>query len=139
MSYLEKYVLSQKDVVKIKPEKNRLFLVLKWIWGVLGFWVLLIPTIQAISASIEFRTTEYLITDSKVMEKYGFLATHTDEMKLNKIENITVTYTLFGKIFNYATMRIQGTNHNDIVFTCIKNAEELKKQINELIDSQQQN
>ena len=132
MSYLEKNVISSRDVVKVIPKKNPIFLILKWIWGVLGFWLLFIPTFQAIKATIIYCTTEYLVTNFKVLEKYGWISTHTDEMTLTKIENIVVKYSFFGKIFNYGKIIIQGANHNNIVFSNIKNAEAVKKEINEL-------
>ena len=133
MSYLEKNVVSSKEKVMIVPTKNPVFLVLRWIWGVLGFWLLLIPTIKAIKETIRFGTTEYLVTDQKIMEKYGWISTHTDEMPLSKIENIVVNYTFWGKIFNYGTVVCQGTNRNNITFRCVKNAESIKKAIIELI------
>lgn len=67
------------------------------------------------------------------MEKYGWISTHTDEMPLTKIENIVVNYSFWGKIFNYGTVSIQGANGNNINFKNIKNAEYIKKQLNELI------
>ncbi len=133
MSYLERNVVSSKEKITIVPEKNKIFLVLRWIWGILGCWLILIPTIKAITATIKFNTTEYLITDKRVMEKYGWIATHTDEMNLEKIENVTVTYSFWGKIFNYGTVRFQGANYNNIEFHYIKNAEYLKKKVNEII------
>ncbi|MBQ8320571.1 MAG: PH domain-containing protein [Clostridia bacterium] len=133
MNYLKKNVLLSTECIKIEPQKNPIFLVIKWIWGILGFWLLLIPTIKAINATIKYKTTEYLITDKRVMEKYGWISTHTDEMLLNKVENITVSYSFWGKIFNYGTIRFQGTNRNDVIFFYIKNAETIKKQFNELL------
>ena len=133
MGYLEKKVVSDKETVKVVPRKNPIFIVLKWIWGILGFWLLLIPTIKALKETVRFCTTEYLVTDQNVMEKYGWISTHTDEMPLEKIENIVVSYTFWGKIFNYGTVVCQGTNHNNIVFRNINNAELIKKQINELL------
>ncbi len=133
MSYLEKNVLNDGEIVKIRPQKNPIFLVLRWIWGILGCWLLLIPTIKAIMATVRYCTTEYLVTDKKVMEKYGWIATHTDEMPLSKIENIVVQYTFWGKIFNYSQVIIQGANRNNITFSYIKGGERLKKQLNSLI------
>jgi len=130
---LEKNVLSSNETIKIRPEKNPVFLVLSWIWGILGFWLLLIPTFRAIKKTVQYCNTEYLVTDKRIMEKYGWLSTHTDEMLLTKIENIVVNYTFFGKIFNYGTVSIQGANRNNVNFTCIKNAEKLKREINDLI------
>lgn len=133
MSYLEKNVLSETEIILMKVEKNPIFLILSWIWGILGFWLLFIPTIKAIIYTIRYVTTEYLVTDKSVMEKQGWISTHTDETPLNKIENIVVHYTLFGKIFNYGTVSIQGANRNNIVFKNVKNAENVKKQLKELI------
>ena len=133
MAYLEKNVLGKGEVVKIRPVKNSLSLLFRWIWGVLGCWLLLIPTIQAISATVKFKTTEFLVTDKRVMEKYGWLSTHTDEMPLGKIENITVDYTFWGKILNYGTITFQGANHNNVKFTWVKDAESVKRKINEMI------
>ena len=133
MSYLSEKVIIPGEVVKIEPKKNTIFLVFRWIWGVLGCWLLLIPTIKAINATVEFCTTEYLVTDKRVLEKYGWIATHSDDMPLTKIENITVNYSFWGKIFNFGDVCIQGANCNNIIFTCIKDAEEIKRQINKLI------
>lgn len=133
MSYLEQNVMSSKEVVKIKPQKNSIFLVLAWIWGILGCWLIFIPTVKAIIKTVKFCSTEYLITDKKAMEKYGWISTHTDEMPLEKIENIVVNYTFWGKVFNYGNICLQGTNRNNINFTQIKDAESIKKQINDLL------
>lgn len=133
MSYLEQNVMSSKEVVKIKPQTNSIFLVLAWIWGILGCWLIFIPTVKAIIKTVKFCSTEYLITDKNAMEKYGWISTHTDEMPLEKIENIVVNYTFWGKVFNYGNICLQGTNRNNINFTQIKDAESIKKQINDLL------
>ena len=132
MSYLENNVVGTSEIIKIRPQKNAMFLVLKWIWGILGCWLLLIPTIKAIAATVKFCTTEYLVTDKNVMEKHGLISTHTDEMPLDKIENIVVDYTFWGKIFNYGTVTFQGANYNVVRFCFVKNAEKIKKAINSL-------
>ena len=66
------------------------------------------------------------------MEKHGLISTPTDEMPLNKIENIVVDYTFWGKIFNYGTVTFQGANYNNVRFYFVKNAEKIKKAINSL-------
>ncbi len=134
MSYLEKKVISSNEKILLHPKKNPLFLVLKWIWGILFFWLLLIPTFKAIKATIRYATTDYVITDKRVVEKYGWISTCTNEMPLNKIENATVVYTFWGKIFNYADLIFQGANRNNVTFRFIKNAEKIKKEYNQLLN-----
>ncbi len=134
MSYLIDKVLTEKDVVRIEPEKNPVILLFPWIFGVLFIWLLFIPFILAIVKTVKFYNIEYLVTNRKVYEKYGWIATHTDEMPLDKIENIVVEYTFFGKIFNYSVVSIQGTNKNNINFLYVKDGEEIKKQLNLIIN-----
>ena len=134
MSYLIDKVLTEKDVVRIEPEINPVILLFPWIFGVLFIWLFFIPFILAIVKTVRFYNTEYLVTNRKVYEKYGWIATHTDEMPLDKIENIVVEYTFFGKIFNYSVVSIQGTNKNNINFLYVKDGEEIKKQLNSIIN-----
>ena len=135
MSYLRNNVITSNEIVKIEPKKNPIFLVFKWMWGILGSWLLLIPTFIAIKETVKFCTTEYLVTDKNAMEKNGWISTHSDQIKLEKIENITVNYTFWGKLFNYGTVCIQSANRNNVNFINVKDAERVKKQINELLDN----
>ena len=154
-NYLERKVLSDNEQILLEVKKNPLSLIGKW----LGFvvWVVVIwfasvwltqflgdlaqavmvlvifPLISAIKASIKFANIEYAVTNKRVMEKYGWLNTHTDEMPLNKVENITVTVSFWGRIFNYGNVCIQGANRNNVNFSFVKDAEEVKKYINSLI------
>ena len=133
MSYLERKVLGNSETVKIVPKKNKIILVPVWLFGILASWLLFIPTIMAIKATIRFLSVEYLVTDKYVMEKYGLIASYTDDMPLSKVENVAVQYTLLGKIFNYGDVVIQGANRNNVRFSYVKDAEDTKKQINELL------
>ncbi len=133
MSYISKRILTKDELIMIKPEKNPIFLVLKWVWGILGCWLLFIPTIQAIKATIKFCTTEYLVTNKRALEKYGWVATQTDDIMLNKVENVTVTYSFWGRIFNYGNICIQGANQNNVNFNCVMDAEWTKRQISSLL------
>lgn len=132
-SYLKKKALGVTETIKIHPRKNPIFLILRWIWGILGCWLFLVPLIKAIAATIRFTHTEYLITDKNVMEKYNVFNTVTNQMPLDKIENVLVTYTFWGKVFNYGNIVFSGANNNPVVFVCVKNAERIKKQINSML------
>ncbi|MCF0117243.1 MAG: PH domain-containing protein [Bacilli bacterium] len=132
MSYIEKNLPAGEEV-KLVVKKNPLFLVLPWRWGVLGIWLFFILLIEAIKKTIAYIGTEYVITNKKVHEKYGLISTHTDEMPLTRIENITCTYSFWGKLFNYGTVCIQGANINNVIFKYVKDAEQVKKDISALI------
>ena len=131
-NYIDKNLGRGEEIVK-KAQLNSLFLLGKWICGICFFWLLFIPTIKAIVATIQFKNMELGITTKRVMGKTGVFNTKALDAPLNKIQNTSVTQTFWGKIFNYGTVVCQGANRNNITFRCVKNAESIKKAINELI------
>lgn len=133
MGYIEKNILSKDETVVFVPEKSKIVLVWSWVLGIVGFWLLLIPTILAIITTIRFHYTEFAITNKKIIEKYGWLNTHCDEMLISHVENITVTKSFFGTIFHYGTVCIQGNNRNNINFMFVKNPERVRKEINDIL------
>ena len=51
-SYVVNNVLQNGETVVERFKLHPMRLILRWIWGILGFWLLLIPTIKAIRLSI---------------------------------------------------------------------------------------
>ena len=70
---------NNENVVE-KVQLHPLRIVLAWIWGILGFWLLFIPTIKAIKLTVSYKNTEMVITNKKAIEKYGWIKVHCDEM-----------------------------------------------------------
>ena len=133
MNYIETNSLVSDEKIRYMPQKCKIPLFWHWVFGILFFWLLLIPLIKAIRYHIEFVTTEYAITDKKVIEKYGLLSVVCDEMKLEKIENVTISKTFWGNVFNYGDLHIQGANRNNVNFSGIKYPEEAKKMIHQML------
>ena len=44
--YVEQNLGKNESIVKM-AKMTPVFLVFKWVWGILGFWLLLIPTFKA--------------------------------------------------------------------------------------------
>jgi hypothetical protein len=132
-SYLKKKALGVTETIKIRPRQNPIFLILRWIWGILGCWLFLVPLIKAIAATIRFTHTEYLVTNKHVMEKHNVFNTYTAQIALNEIKHIAVIYTFWGKIFNYGNIVFSSSGSLSVSFICIKNAERIKKQINSML------
>ena len=131
-----KYVernLNLKEEVLRNAELHPLQLILAWIWGVLGCWLLLIPTIKAIKATVMFCNTELAITDKRVIGKVGFIKSASLDTPLNKIQAVTVNSGFWGKIFNYGTVSIQSGG-NALEFVAVKDADGFKKFLMNQID-----
>ncbi len=132
MGYVEQN-LGKNEVVVKKADRNGLFLLGAWIKGILLFWLLLIPTIQAIAATITFSRVELAVTNKRIVGKVGVLKTKTLDAPLNKIQTVSIKQTFFGKIFNYSTVVVK-TGGEDFVFDCIKSGDTFKRMVMSQID-----
>ena len=54
-------------------------------------------------------TTEIGVTSHRFVEKSGLVALRTNEIALHNIEGVRVNQTVMGRVFNYGTVRIEGT------------------------------
>ena len=127
MTYAEKN-LGKNEVIVKQADKNALFLLGPWIVGILFCWLLLIPTIKAIIATIRFNKLTLAITNKRVLGSVGVLKTTTLDAPLNKIQNVSERQKFLGKIFNFSTIRIE-TAAGKFEFDCIKNGNQFKNMI----------
>ncbi len=130
--YVENNLGRGETVIK-KADLNPLALLGAWIAGVLFFWLLFIPTIKAIIATIQFFNMELAITNKRVVGKVGVLNTKSLDAPLDKVQNAGVQQTLFGKIFNYGTVTID-TAAGKFSFSFVKNGDAFKGQLMSQID-----
>lgn len=54
-------------------------------------------------------TTETVVTDKRIIHKRGFVARHTQEMNISKVETVDVMQSFWGRILGYGTVRAIGT------------------------------
>lgn len=81
-----------------------------YVWVVL----LLIPTyglslLLLIPIIIRNTTTEFAITNKRVIFKSGFLRRDADELRLEKVETVKVDQSITGRILRYSTITVVGT------------------------------
>ena len=72
--------------------------------------LMLIPAVVFIlSAYIARRSSEFAVTNRRVIMKAGVIQTRSLEILLNKVEAIAVTQTLLGKMMNYGDIIVTGS------------------------------
>lgn len=76
--------------------------------------ILLLPAVGVgliflVWAWIAYRTTEFAVTDKRLIAKTGLVSRNTVEMFLDKVESLNVVQTIPGRILNYGTVTIRGT------------------------------
>jgi uncharacterized membrane protein YdbT with pleckstrin-like domain len=70
---------------------------------------LALAVLAAIPGFIRRHSSEYAVTNKRVVVKVGLVRRHSTEILLRQVEGITVDQGIFGRIFNYGTIVIEGT------------------------------
>ncbi len=60
-------------------------------------------------AVIKRSSTEFAVTDQRVIYKAGIFARHSIEMNRTKVESVDVDQSILGRIFGYGKVTIRGT------------------------------
>lgn len=96
--------------------------------------VILFGIYNIISAYINYQTSEYGITDKRILMKTGWIQRNSLEVFLDKIEAVRVGQSILGRILNYGTLIIVGTGGTEDPFFNIPDPLSFRKQVQQQID-----
>jgi uncharacterized membrane protein YdbT with pleckstrin-like domain len=103
-----------------------------------GAIVMLLGLILGISALIKWSSSEFAVTDKRVLIKVGLIQRKSFETMLSKIEGIQVDQGIFGRILNYGTITVTGTGGSKEPFHTISYPLEFRKKVQEQISRTQE-
>lgn len=96
---------------------------------------LLVGVIDSIGQAVARRFAEFSVTNRRIIAKAGVLRKHSLELMLSKVEAISVTQGLLGRILGYGSIIVGGTGGTKEVFPNVANPEELRRQVQQQIAS----
>ena len=96
--------------------------------GVIGLVLLLPPWIKSSSS-------EFAITNKRVLIKVGLIRRHSLELLLQKVEGIGVDQGFLGRILGYGTITISGVGGTKEAFRMISNPLEFRRQVQASLSS----
>ena len=86
---------------------------------------------------LRLKTSEFVITTLRIILKVGILSTKTQEILLKKVETISIHQGLWGRIFNFGTVRVSGTGGGISAFAFIRSPKEFRENVQEEISKAQ--
>lgn len=95
--------------------------------AILPFLLGLVSFLVAISS---YLTTEFALTDKRVIAKTGVLQRRSLELLLPKVESIGITQPLVGRLLDYGTIVVTGTGGTKELFKNVASPLELRKKVN---------
>jgi uncharacterized membrane protein YdbT with pleckstrin-like domain len=90
-----------------------------WLWQ-FGVTIAAAGVIWLVVRWIEWETSEFAVTSVRLIFKVGLIAHYTTELLLSKVESISVTQGLLGRIANYGDLTVTGTGAVREVFSRVQ-------------------
>lgn len=81
---------------------------------------------------IDYLTSEFAITNKRIIIKVGFISRRTLELNLAKVESVNVDQSILGRILGYGTIIVVGTGGTKEPFSDICTPLEFRKQFQQL-------
>jgi uncharacterized membrane protein YdbT with pleckstrin-like domain len=92
---------------------------------IIGLVILPFGLIQLIRAA----TTEIAVTSDRFVRKTGLISIKSEEVSLDKIEEVTVNQSILGRIFGYGNVQVHGTGMGDIKVGMVDNPIRMRREI----------
>jgi uncharacterized membrane protein YdbT with pleckstrin-like domain len=100
-----------------------------FIQPILGSIAMLIGMAAALPALIDYISSEFGVTNKRVVIKVGFVRRRTLELLLRHVEAISVDQTIAGRIFNFGSLTLTGTGGVKELFHNITSPLEFRRRI----------
>lgn len=92
-------------------------------------WNVVWATVCFLPAFISYKTSEFTVTDKRLIVKTGFIRRQTHEIFISKIESVSVDQGILGRMFNAGTIITSGTGGSKQKFSNVANPLELRSAI----------
>lgn len=101
-----------------------------------AFFILFLGAIPwGILSYIDYNTSEFGVSNKRVLIKVGFIRRASLEILLDKVESIQVNQSVLGRMLNYGTIIVRGTGGSHSPFHSINEPIVFRKKIQEQIES----
>ena len=144
MSYVDKNLMTGEHVVA-RARLHWITFLWSAIWFVVAFVVmvnngpgglfLLLAALAGVSAYITYSTSEFRLTNKRILVKVGFLKRHSLETLLTKVEGIQVDQGILGRMLGYGSIVVSGTGGSKEPFHKIAQPLEFRRKIQEQISN----
>ena len=78
-------------------------------WQYTAYALALVAVVLLVREWYQWWITEIAVTNRRVIYKRGLIRLQTNEMNMDKVESVQVAQSVFGRMFDFGTVRILGT------------------------------
>jgi uncharacterized membrane protein YdbT with pleckstrin-like domain len=85
-------------------------------------------------AVINVLTTELVITNKRVIAKFGLISRKTVELKTNRVESVQVDQSIMGRLLNFGTIVVSGAGGPQAPIPNISSPLSFRSKLNEITE-----
>jgi uncharacterized membrane protein YdbT with pleckstrin-like domain len=100
---------------------------------ILGLVVGVVGVVMGVVALVRYISTEFAVTNRRVIIKVGALGRQSLDVELNRVEGIDVEQSAFGRLFDYGTIGVRGVGGTEESFPGIASPLEFRKHVQEML------
>lgn len=121
-----------------KNEKIIYYIYFHWSYVILAYLYLIVFGVLIIGIILFFKmminkwTTERVLTNKRYIQKTGWISRKTEEISINKIEEVEMFQSILGRILNYGSVSISGTGIGKIKLSLIDDPLTFQKNLNDM-------
>ena len=135
--WVDHYALSRLPREALRGVSPRVLSLIRDGWhgfNLFGLFLLAVSALPGLlSAFVNYASSEFGVSNKRVLMKTGFLARHSLETLLSKVESIGVHQGLLGRILGFGTIIIGGTGGSKEAFFGIRAPLEFRRRVQEQI------
>lgn len=148
MNSIEQSLLADEQII-YRTKKHWIIFCNPVVWAIVAVifafnsnpWVAIAAIAPAAAALIlgigkwlDYITSQFVLTNKRVMMREGFFTRHSTELRLATVSNMNVNQSLVGQLFNYGTVITSPFGGKEDVFTEIAGPFEFQKQVQMQLD-----
>ncbi len=100
-------------------------------WIFLGGGLLLVG-LFAVRPFLYWLTTQYVFTDRRIIIRRGLIAREGRDMPLSKVNNVSFSVSLLGRLLNYGQLTVDSASDEELVINDVPHVERMQREVNRL-------
>lgn len=138
MSYVQK-VLMPKETIEYQAQVSFWAFLPRILLGVILLWLFtstkylygltILPPLIWLGVFLEYISTQLVITNQRVIAKFGFIRRSTIELSLSKLESISFEQGVLGRIFNFGSIVVSGMGASQTPIPFISKPMDFRKEV----------
>ncbi len=91
--------------------------------------LVVMTVVSALRALVYYLTTEFAITDRRVIVKIGFIKRDTWELNVNRVTSLNVDQSVLGRFLDYGDIRVVGMGGSSAPIHAVSNPLQFRRMI----------